>query len=169
MSSDFLYITPHAWTVPFEGDLDRGNGFPEDLSTQEAIEFAKQNAEGFPRAGIPLIYNGTVSNNAWISYSNLTPNVPIPWAVKTEIKELTWANQDSRDDRDFDLEIYRVQGNTQTVIATLSVRNSQYHYGYWSGLSYVFEAGEALRIRYKDQGKNCADLCLVPWFSRVQE
>ncbi len=168
MGADFLHVTPHAWTVPFETEPSRSNGFPIDVeTTQEAIEYAKLYAEGFPRAGVPCIYNGTLSNNDWISYSNLTPSVPIPWAVSTKIHEITWSNKDSRDNRSFNLEIYKLVGTTQTLVTTLTVSNSTYHYGYWSGLSITFNAGEALRMRYKDTGLNCSDLVIVPWFSRI--
>ena len=157
-----------AQETPFESEPGRPNGFPSFIEdSQEAIEYAKQYAEGFPRAGIPCIYNGTLSNNDWISYSNLTPDVPIPWAVSTKIHEITWANKSSRSDRSFDLEIYKIVGTIQSLVTTLSVSNSTYHYGYWSGLSITFNSGEALRMRYKDTGKNCSDLVVVLWFSRV--
>jgi len=162
------YVTPVAFSVPFETEPDRSNNFPAEYdNAQLAIEYAKQNAEGFPRAGIPLIYNGTLSNNDYISYSNLTPSVPIPWAVKTKIKEVTWSNKSGRSNRSFNLEIYKLIGTTQTLVYTLSVSHSAYHYGYWSGLDIVFNAGEAMRMKYKDTGKNCSDLVVVPWFSRI--
>lgn len=161
----FRYTFQIARTVPFETD---NNDFPPSVEeVQTAIEYAKQNAEGFPRAGIPLIFNGTITNNDWISYSNLTPSVPIPWAVKTKINELTWANSETRDNRSFDLQIFKLVGSVQTLVKTLEVRNSPEHFGYWENIDVTFNPGEAMRIRYIDKGKNCADLCLVPWFSRV--
>jgi len=158
------YINQVAQSVPFESEPTRLNGFPDTvLTTQDAIEYAKQNAEGFPRAGIPLIFNGTAGNGDWISYSNLTPNVPIIFPVKTKLSELTWANNNG--DRDFDLEFYEQDGTT--YIDKLEVRNSPEKYGYFENMTYIFDAGTGLRIKYIDQGKNCKDLCVVLWISRI--
>lgn len=140
------------------------NDFPSTIEeVQSAIEYAKQNAEGFPRAGLPLIYNGTVSNNDWVSYSNLTPDVPIIFPVNTKLNELTWANNNN--DRDFDIEIYREDGTT--YLTKFEVRNSTNNYGYFEDIDLTFTAGTGMRIKYIDQGKNCRDLCLVPWISRI--
>jgi hypothetical protein len=90
MGANIINVSQVAWSTPFETDIDRGNGFPDTIpNVQEAIEYAKLNAEGFPRAGLPLVMNSTVSDGDWISYSNLTPTVPIPFATKTKINEIT--------------------------------------------------------------------------------
>jgi len=156
-----------AATVPFEAD---GTNFPTSIKEcQSAIEYAKQNAEGFPRAGLPLVYNGTLGNGDWISYSNLTPDTPIVFPVRSKIKEVTWANDPSRDNRDFDLEFYRNGEAAGDLYWTYQVRSSAEHYGFVDGRNDIFEAGDFMRIKYIDQGLNCADLVVVIWFSRIPE
>lgn len=140
------------------------NGFTA-TNVQAAIEEAKANAEGFPRAGIPLVSNGVVSNNQWISYSELTPDTKIVFPVKSKINEITWANTNLN--CDFDLLFYKNGTGAGELFYTLQVRASNPGYGYVSGLAYTFAAGDYMKIKYVDQGQNASDFVLVPWVSRI--
>lgn len=164
MSKFPAYKSPVADEVPFNND---GNGFNSE-DTQSAIEEAKQNAEGFPRAGIPLINNGTQGGGDWISYSNLTPNVEIIFPVKTKLNELTWGN--SRDNVTFDLEIYKNGTTSGDLVRTLSITSSvNIKSGFIDTIDETFEAGDWIRIKYISQGTNTSDLVVLLWISRIAE
>lgn len=148
--------------VPFDSEE-----FNSD-NVQDAIIEAKQNAEGFPRAGIPLIYNGTVSNNDLISYSNLTSNTPIVFPVNTKLNEVSFSND--RASIECDLEFWRGGVSSGVLVKTISVSTGA------GGFSQVFDlnvdditfnASEILQIRYIDQGTNARDMALVLWISRI--
>jgi hypothetical protein len=155
-------VNPVAESVPFDNG---SNGFTAD-NTQKAIEEAKTNAEGFPRAGLPLIANGTVSNNQWIAYSELLPNTPIgPWAVNVKLQEISWSNTNTN--VAFSLEFYKNGTAPGNLFYTMTVTSPNSGYGYVSGLNYSFVAGDYVRIKYIDQGTNCADFGLILWISRI--
>ena len=155
--------TQVAESVPFEDENFTSK------NTQDAIIEAKQNAEGFPRAGIPLINNGVQGNGDWIAYSNLTPSVEIIFPVKTKLNEITWSND--RDDVEFDLEIYK-NGTSDPgdKVATYNINSStNERSGFIDGISLEFEAGDWIRIKYIDQGTNTSDLVILLWISRIAE
>ena len=153
----------NAGEQPFDND---GTTFSAD-NTREAIIEARDSAAGFPRAGLPLIQNGTMGNNDVISYSNLTPNTPIVFPVTTKINEVTFAN--NRNSVEADIEIWK-GGFSGILIKTLNINTG-------SGVkTQVFDlnadnitlnAGELLQLKYKDQGTNARDMVLVLWISRV--
>lgn len=154
------YHTPVAPAIPFEDA-----GFAAD-NVQAAIIEAKQNAEGFPRAGISLISNGTQGNGDWVTYSELTPDVVITFPVNTKINELTWAN--SKTGVNFDLEFYKNGIAAGNLFYTFSVPDSgAVNYGYVASLNYTFSAGDYMRIKYIDQGNNTSDLVVTVWISRI--
>ena len=134
-------------------------------NVSDAIVEAKNTAEGFPRAGLPLVQNGVQSNNDWVSYSNLTPEAKITFPVKTRINEITWANQ--RTSVEFDLEFYKNGTGPGDLIDTLSISSGSLDYGSFTGVDLDFEVGDWLRILYKDQGTNTRDLVVVLYFSRI--
>lgn len=153
-------FNPVAEGIPFDNST---NGFTAD-NTQAAIEEAKQTAEGFPRATIGSIQNGTVGNNDWLGPNELTPNTPlVVFPVSTKINEITWSNQN--DDVRFEIE-FRRGSKTGTIFYTLIVNSTNSGFGYVSGLSFVFSPGEAIYAQYKDTGQNCSDFNLLLWFSR---
>lgn len=154
-------ITQVSESLPFDNS---SNGFLAD-NAQTAIEEAKQNAEGFPRAGCRSIYNGTLSNGQWMGPSELTSNTPLlVFPVKTKINEITWANQNTN--VSFDINFYKNQKGGITPFYTLSVRNGITH-GYVSGLSYTFDPGDILWAQYIDYGTNLSDADLILWISRI--
>jgi hypothetical protein len=151
-----------ASSVPFDNAT---NGFVA-TDTQAAIEEVKTYGEGFPRAGLALIANGTVSNNQWISYSELLPNTPVgPWAVNTKLHEISWSNTNTN--VAFSLEFYKNGVTAGDLFYTMAVTSPNTGYGYISGLSYTFNAGDYIRIKYIDQGTNASDFALVLWISRI--
>lgn len=147
--------------MPFSTD-----GFTSD-NVKSAVEEVKTYSQGFPRAGIVLVFNGTVGNNDWISFSSLTPDTPIVFAVKTKLEEFSWSNNVSNNGRSFDLEFYKNGITSNDLIYTYSVRDSENSYGYASGLEYTFNPGDYLRIKYVDQGLNCSDMNITLWVSRL--
>ncbi len=155
--------TQVASSTPFDNN---GNGFVSE-DTQSAIEEAKQNAEGFPRAGLSLIYNGTVGNNDLISYSNLTPAVPIVFPVNTKLNEITFAN--SRTGVDCDIEVWKDGVTTGTLVKTVNVSTGASNNDFFdiNVDNITFNAGQIVQLRYIDQGTNASDLVIVLWISRI--
>jgi hypothetical protein len=163
--TDF-WKTPVAVEIPFDNAT---NGFTAD-EVQTAIEEAKQNSEGFPRAGLPLIANGTVSNGNFITYTELLANPRILFPVKVRLKELTWVNNNTNLGA-FSFQIFK---NGQAVgnlfyTYTPPAGDLTAGYGYFvfpTNLDYA--AGDSMYIKYvKPSGTSLADLALVVWISRI--
>ena len=151
--------SPVAEGIPFE-DI----GFTSD-NVQDAIIEAKQNAEGFPRAGIRSIYNGTIGNNNWLGPSELLPNTALLVApVNLELKEITWSNQTSN--VQFRIQ-FRTGSKTGTIFYTLTVVSTNPGYGVASGLSLPLPAGTRVWAQYLDDGQNASDMDLILWIARV--
>lgn len=162
MPNNLFDITPVSRQIPFDNTT---NGFVAS-ETQSAIEEAKQNAEGFPRAGIILLNNGTVTNNQFISYSELLPNTPIgPFAVKTKLNEISWSNQTTN--VQFRIDFYKNGTAPANLFYTLTVTSPNSGYGYVSGLNYTFDPGDILRLIYRDDGTNASDFSTTLWVSRI--
>lgn len=154
-------ISAIAKAVGFDNSL---NGFTS-TNVQSAIEEAKQNAEGFPRAGIRSTYNSTVSGNQWLGPSELLSNTPLLVApVKLKINEITWSNQTAN--VSFRIQ-FRLNSRTGTVFYTLDVDSPNSGYGYVSGIDYTLNAGDTVHAQYLDDGTNVSDMDLVLWVSRV--
>lgn len=154
-----------AFSVPFDNAT---NGFVSD-NTQEAIEEAKQNAEGFPRAGIRSIQNGVVGNNDWLGPNELTPNTPmVILPVQTKLNEISWSNAISRTNRQFHIE-FRTGSKTGTIFYTMTITSPNPGYGYVDvgSSGFIFTPGTAIFAQYKDDGNNCADMDVILWISRV--
>jgi len=147
--------------TPFDNS---SNGFVSE-STQEAIEEAKQNAEWFPRAGIRITSNGTVSNNQWLGPNELLPNTPLLVSpVSLKINEITWANPTSN--VQFHIE-FRKGSKTGSIFYTLTVTSPNSGYGYITGLNHTLNPGDTVWAQYKDDGRNANDLDLMFWISRI--
>jgi len=140
------------------------NGFTSD-NVQEAIEEAKQNAEGFPRAGIRSNYNGTVSASQWLGPSELFPNTPLLVApVTLKLNEITWSNQNTN--VAFRIQ-FRLASKVGTIFYTLTVTSPNSGYGYVTGINYTLNAGDIIYAQYLDDGTNCSDMDLILWVSRI--
>lgn len=156
------HTTPVADSVPFDNDT---NGFTAD-STQEAIEEAKAQAEGFPRAGIPLVQNGVQGNGDWISYSNLVPDAVITFPVNSRINEITVANR--KNSVEFDLEVYKNGSTAGDIVDTWSFSTGAgVNYASLSSVNLDLVVGDFIRLKYIDQGTNTSDLVVVIYFSRI--
>ena len=150
-----------AASLPFDNST---NGFTAD-ETQAAIEEAKQNAEGFPRAGIRSCYNGTIGNNDWLGPSELLPNTPLLVApVALKIQEITWSN--ATINVQFHIE-FRTVSKTGTIFHTLTVVSTNPGYGYVTGVNFTLNPGDVVYAQYKDDGTNCSDMDLILWVSRI--
>jgi len=154
-------ITPVSRSTPFDNST---NGFVS-TDAQSAIEEAKQNAEGFPRAGLRSTYNGVVSNNTWLGPSELLPNTPLLVSpIILKIQELTWSNQTVN--VQFRIQ-FRTGSKTGPIFYTLTVTSTNPGYGYVTGLTEQLNPGDTVWAQYLDDGTNCSDLDLVIWVSRV--
>ena len=156
-------FTSVASQVPFDNE---GTTFAAE-NTQDAIEEARDLAAGFPRAGLALIQNGTMSSNDLVSYSHLTPNTPIVFPVNTQLNEVTFSN--NRSSVECDLEIWNGGLTGGTLVKTLNVSTG-------TELSEIFDlnadvitfsAGDVMQIRYIDQGTNARDMVVTLWISRI--
>lgn len=150
-----------ARSIPFDNS---GNGFVSE-DAQAAIEEAKNTSQGFPRSGISVTHNGTVSNNTWLGPTELLPNTPAAvFPVKTQINEITWANQNIN--VQFRIQLRRVS-KTGTIFYTLTVTSPNPGSGFVSGLNFNFNPGEVVYMQYLDDGNNMADANVTLWISRI--
>lgn len=134
-------------------------------NTQDAIEEAKQNAEGFPRAGIRSTYNGILPNNQFIGPTELLPNTPLlTLPVNTKLNEITWANQSTN--RVFQIEFYKNGKTAGNLFYTLTVTSPNSGYGYVSGLNFTFAAGDVIYAKSLGSAR-MSDGDLVLWISRI--
>lgn len=150
--------------------FDNGtNGFTAQ-NVQAAIEEARQTAEGFPRSGIILTNNGTVSSGQFISYTELLSSPRVLFPVKTRLKELTWINS-SINLGAFNFILYKNGQAAGNIIYTYSAPalDRTNGYGYFVFPSNIdFNAGDSLFIKYnKPAGTSLADLCLTLWIARL--
>lgn len=153
------YFSPTCGQIPFY-DV----GFTS-TDVCAAIVEAKQNAEGFPRAGILGTYNSTVSANQWLGPNELLPNTPFTiFPVKTKINEITWSNQTAN--VQFRIQ-FRSGSKTGTIFHTLTVTSPNTGYGYESGLNYTFNPGDTIWAQYLDDGTNMRDATVTLWISRI--
>jgi len=154
-------VTSVAKAVPFDNAT---NGFVS-TDTQAAIEEAKQNAEGFPRAGIRSCYNSTISGNSWLGPSELLPNTPlIVFPIATKLNEISWSNASVN--VQFKIQ-FRLNSRTGTIFHTLTVSGANPGYGIQTGLNYTFSAGDSIHAQYIDTGTNMSDADLILWISRI--
>jgi hypothetical protein len=152
-----------ASVIPFDND---SNGFAAD-EVQSAIEEARDTAAGFPRAGLTLVQNGTMSNNDLISYSHLTPNTPIIFPINTQLNEVTFSN--NRLSVECDIEVWRGLAGSGTLLTTLNVSTAGGRTAVFdlNGNNITFVPNEQLQLRYKDQGTNARDMVITLWISRI--
>lgn len=143
-------------------------------NVQAAIVEAKQNAEGFPRAGLPLTNNGTVSNGQWISYSELLSNPRILFPVKIRLKELTWVNSNTSLGG-FTFGLYKNGQLVGNLVYTYTAPSADLTAGYGYhifptgvGSTIDFDAGDSLYIKnVRPSGTALADLAVILWIARI--
>lgn len=162
-----IVISPVSKAIPFDNSI---NGFVS-TDAQAAIEEAKQNAEGFPRAGLSLTHNGTVGDRAWLTYSELLANPRILFPVKTRLKEFTWVNANVNI-RALQYKFYKngqLAGNlVYTYTPTAGERTAGYGYIIFPS-NLDWNAGESMYVQvdYTAAGTSMSDLASVPWISRI--
>jgi len=157
----FVKKIQHAAMTPFDNST---NSFIS-TDTQAAIEEAKQNAEGFPRAGIRSTYNATLPNNQWLGPNELLPNTPIlVLPVATKLNEITWSNPNTN--RAFSIEFYKNGKTAGDLFYTMTVTSPNPGYGYISGLTYTFAAGDVVWA-YSKTTTAPSDTDLILWISRI--
>lgn len=165
LGNSLIISTPVAESIPFSDP----NFTATDV--QAGIIEAKQNAEGFPRAGLSLTHNGTVGDLVWITYSELLANPRILFPVKTRIKEFTWVNANVSI-RALNFEFYKngqaIGDRFEIVTPSATDRTNGYGYYIWA-VDRDFLAGESLYVRcdYTAAGTSLSDLALVVWISRI--
>ena len=111
---------------------------------------------------IPLVYNGTISSDRFISYSNLTPNSPIVVPINSEFLGFTFSN--SRNGADFGLE-FRINTTTGTAFYSVSKTNTRFFSD--NNPSQLFTAGDIITVKYLDQGGNSNDVVIVLTFRAI--
>lgn len=154
----FIQVARSIW---FDNSI---NGFTSD-NVQEAIEEAKAQAEGFPRAGIRSTHNGTVNNLNWIGPNELLPNNPLLVApINLKINEITWSS--SNINVAFRIQ-FRLNSRTGTIVYTLTVTSPNSGSGFVSNVDVLLNAGQTIHAQYLDDGNNVVDLDLVLWVSRI--
>lgn len=161
-----IYHSPIDYSVPFD---NIGTDFVSE-NVHDAIIEAKQNAEGFPRAGLALTYNSTVGSGSFITYSELLSNKAILFPVKIRLKEITWVNANV-DLGDFHFEIYVNGTDPANLVYTMHPTASDLVNGYgYDVLPVIVDvpAGGRIYIKYTNTGKNIADLALVLWIARTK-
>lgn len=156
-----IRTTPVAASVPFDNDT---NGYAAE-DVQAAIEESKITAVALPRYAIVTTFNGTVSNNQWLGYSNLLPGDSVPIIIPSNavLKEISFSNV--RNNVNGDLVLYRNGTAAGDIITSIPVDNIR------SGVFLVnlsFQTGDALRGRWVETGTNPNDLSLV-YFFQIEE
>jgi hypothetical protein len=156
-----IYKSQVAISVPFDNST---NGFTAD-NVQSAIEEAKLNAVGFPRAGVRSTYNSTVTASQWLGPSELHPNTPLVLpAVNLLLNEISWSNQTTN--VAFRIQ-FRTVSKTGTIVYTLTVTSPNSGYGFATGINLSLTAGVPIYAQYLDDGNNCSDMDLILWVSRI--
>lgn len=102
---------------------------------------------------IPLVYNGTLSADTFISYSNLTPNTPVIVPINSEFVAFTFSN--SRATADYTIE-FRRNTNIGTPFYSVSQTNTQF-FADTLPIAELFNAGDFISVKYVDDGGNAND------------
>lgn len=137
------------------------NGFTSN-DVQSAIEEADSNNTN-ARVSISLLNNSTVTNNAWIGYSELIPSnttpVVLPW--NCQMTNISFANTTSS-----------IEGIFEIYKNGLLVANRIYQWQFTNSPSYRyitltlnFIAGDRLSFKWIDQGDNPSDAVWVLFFT----
>ncbi len=144
----------HANNQPFDPS---GSPFTTD-NTQDAIKEAGSVSAPLV-VTIPLILNGSVSNNTWIGYSHLIPgnNTPIISPITGTFVGFTFSNKKSS--ADFGLE-FRLNSTSGSIFYDISVDNTLTADMTLPTPEPVI-GGQKMYIQYKDQGANAADMAII--------
>jgi hypothetical protein len=130
-------------------------------NVKDAIDELKQEAN-VAVFTIPLVYNGTISSDVFISYSNLTPNSPIIVPVNAAFTGFTFSN--SRTGADYTIE-FRKNTTTGTPFFSVSKTNTQFFAQ--SVPDEIFSAGDIITVKYVDDGDNANDVVIILGFRAI--
>jgi len=145
-------MTQHSRGTPFDNET---NSFTA-TEAQSAIEEARDTATGKIQWIVSINRNSSMSNGDWFGRNELMSNTATYIFTRdTRMIGLSWSN--AKTNVDFQLEFYK-NGRATTKFYTYTASNLQF--GYVTGLSYDFQAGDFLDIKYIDTGDNARDLGL---------
>ena len=166
-----VFASPVARSIPFDGS----GASPVFATTnvQDAIIEARESSLGAARVTIVTTFNGNVSNNQWLGYSELMPGnevpIRIPW--NCVLKEISVSYRNSfliviplGELVDGVLNIYK-NGTAAGDIIYQNTFTNQAGGKIISGLSLTFAAGDLLRGRWTDSGDNPSDMAIVYSFA----
>ena len=160
-AANYIKFPDEAVNVHFKPDTISSNGFVS-RNVQDAVEeaFNQANAAIYP---ISIVYNGTVSNGTFFSYSNLTPGTPIVVPINSEFIGFTFSNSNSN--ADYTIR-FRNNSNVTTPFESVTKVNTQFFVDILTTPE-QFTAGNFLSIEYVDDGTNASDVALTLFFRAV--
>jgi hypothetical protein len=156
-------IQPVAQSVPFDNGT---NGFTAS-NTQEAIEEARASAIAKCRFTIVCTFDGTASNNQWLSYSHFHAGnlVPIILPLNCILREV--AVSFDRTGVGGQINLYKNGVSNINIIGNLSFSNDN-NTKIFTGLNYQFSQGDTLRGRWQSgSGNDIRDTAIVYYFEVV--
>lgn len=149
------------------------NGFTA-TSTQAAIEESKNTAPGFARASITCTFNGTVSNNQWLGYSELLPGnrVPIrlPWNCTLKEISVSYSSPNllgiplSSEYVDGSFKIFKNGLTDPTHVVYTNVFTNQLGGKTISNINININADDWIVGKWSDQGDNPSDMAVTYFF-----
>ncbi len=152
---DFIRYPDRADSIFFD---DSASTSVEGDDVQEALESIDELVSPLV-VPITLAYNGSLSNNEFIGYTNLIPgdDTPIISPITGLFTGFTWSNRNSN--ADFALE-FRKNTTGGAAFFTWSVDNTQ-----TASVDLVtpeaFTAGDEIYVKYIDEGQNGTDAVIV--------
>lgn len=158
--------SPVARSIPFDTSENLWPLTPKN--TQEAIEYARNNAVATVRFCIVTTFNGTMGSNQWLGYNELMPGnaVPIVLPMNCILKEISTSYNGAAVDGRLDLYKNGITSGELIDNTTFTYTN-QASRKTFTGLNYSFAAGDQLRMRWIDLGDNPSDFALVYFFEVV--
>lgn len=106
---------------------------------------------------IPLVYNGSISSDTFITYSNLTPNTPIIIPVDSLFVSFTFSNVNAS--ADYTIE-FRNNTDAGTPFYSISKVNTL-NFAQELPVPEFFTAGSFISIKYVDGGDNSSDVVIT--------
>jgi len=161
---DYLEYPDWAFNVRFLGDTHRSNGFPDNLSVQEAIEWAKSGAITNDLDKLQFGRQGQSSSNVYLLTINNLVAYDSPDILKYDIIFRGFScsvsnDLDGGDEAPFTLKLWKINANhstrTEIYSETFSVSNGNFtgHSGYTlEDLSISVDKGEGLYVQVTNVG-----------------
>lgn len=147
-------------------------------NVQDAIEEAQNTAVAFSRFTIICTFNGVISNNQWLGYTESLPGkqVPIRIAYKCRLREIAFSYHRSDllgiplggEQIDGLFKIFKNGLTDPTNVVHTETFSNQVGGKIISGLVIDFNAGDFFVGRWIDQGDNPSDMSIVYYFEPVQ-